>query len=160
MRFTKGNVPFVLGVTLPFFAVAFIGLWMRLSSTLIQPQHDFIYITGPRYYRVVDDKIIKSVSRSGRGPEEYPTLYRYDVETGESQEILFEDAEQLSLLRVSPDGFLVRGGTYTTGFLPMFRQTTTDYTQRFLVKDSVVIPLRIDLKGDVFDNFSLIGWIQ
>lgn len=160
MKFTKINLPFVVGVFLPFMAISAIVVWMRVSTVVTQPQLDFIYTKGPLHYRVEGKTIVKSQSRSGRQPDAYPQLYVYEVRTNESRKISFEEAERLSLLRVAPDGFSIRGGVYTKGFLPMFRETDTDYTKRFLVKGNLVVPIQVQLKGDSLDNFSLIGWIE
>lgn len=163
-----------LAIALPFAMILFVAASIYLPRLWAPiPTFDFVYAANdmskgygvPMYnVRVLDGKIIKEESFI---PQDEPTpvnkqqnyiephLYRYDISTGESKNLTFEEAEKLKLddREKSPDGFDVsQGGGYSGPF------GGGSGPAIYLVGHSV--SQKLDLRGvdNVYD-FEFIGWV-
>lgn len=163
-----------LAIALPFAMILFVAASIYLPRLWApKPTFDFVYTvndaskgyTVPSYsIRVVNGKITKeeafmlqdeSLPANKQIRYAEPHLYRYDISTGESVNLTFEEAEKLKLddREESPDGFEIsRGGGYNGLF------DGGSEPAIYLVGHSV--SQKLDLRGaDNIYDFELIGWV-
>lgn len=163
-----------LAIALPFAMILFVAASIYLPRLWApKPIFDFVYAVNdtskgyvvPTYgVRVVDGKITKEetfipqdealpANKQQRYTE--PHLYRYDIATGESRSLTFEEAENLKLDdgKKSPDGFEVsQGGGYDGPF------GGGSGPAIYLVGHSV--SRKLDLRGvDSVYDFEFVGWV-
>lgn len=168
----KKNWSLWLAVALPVLMIVFVAISIYVPRLWApKPQYNFVYVshdttTGyviPQYaVRVVDGKITKEVVALDETipvtvKQQYvePHLYVYDMKTGESRSLTFEEAETLKLddRKQSPDAFFVKqtngyGGPFDSGSSPALYIAGHSVSQK------------LDLRGvtNPYD-FSFVGWV-
>lgn len=94
-------------------------------------------------------------------PNTPPKLFIHDVITNKSQEVTFEDAQQLKLLAtpLSLDEFEIVDGTHSQGLFPLFVFSSTDYSTKYLKKQAYRKKLALNLTSSYYRDFHFLGWI-
>lgn len=124
------KIQIIMGIGVPLFLVVAILISLYVPQFLQKPQYDFVYLVGDQYYdsfSVKNNHIIKNPPPSEAEMKIYvgykePRFFKYDIITGQRQEISFEEVGKFYLsdeLR-SPDGFEVGQGEYSHGFFPFY----------------------------------------
>lgn len=168
----KKNWSLWLSVALPLAMIVFVAASIYLPRLWApKPTYSFVYTANdttkgyviPQYVvRVVNGQLVRedtvqdmTTPLASRPQYVEPHLYRYDVTTGESRSITFDEAVQLKLddTSNSPDGFKVaQGGGYSGPFgggsEPAVYMTGHSVSQK------------LDLRGvsNVYD-FEFVGWV-
>lgn len=174
MRFIKGNITFVLGISIPVAMILFISASVYLPGLFIKPKFNFLYsidnnsyYDGSHRYSVSNGKIIKNEidllqKRNFYAPNDETKLFLHNVAGNESTEISFADALKLNLdsNAKSPDGFeIVSGGG--GGFFPFFYSAGNDYNVKYLKSKSVGKKLNLQSGSrQNYYSFYFIGWIK
>jgi hypothetical protein len=168
----KKNWSVWLAVALPVAMIVFVAGSIYLPRLWApKPAYSFVYTANdmtkgyviPSYaVRVVNGQLVKEetqkdmlVTDAMKPQYVEPHLYRYDVITGESKSITFDEVAQLKLddSKQSPDGFKVAlgggyGGPFGGGSEPAVYMTGHSVSQK------------LDLRGvtNAYD-FSFVGWV-
>ncbi len=138
--------PIFLIVGVPLLFLAVVGLVGYLSQLLVNPKHDFLYVTADNYYYgnananfYIENGQLKahedpdSLPRlSNKNPEtdadrrirslQSMRLNLFDVSEWRSRPISYEDAQKLTYDPApdSPDGYSIERSEGTGGFFPFF----------------------------------------
>lgn len=170
----KMNWPLIVGILLPIVFIIVLALVVYLPTLSIKPSHDFVYSdeSPERYYgeqyrntfdiengALVAVPLTLAEDMVVRG--DFPTLYRYDMETGTSREISRVDAGALTLDAgpASPDGYAVSYSmNYTGGFLSVGGGDASGY---YVTKGGSGKRLHgITSRGSGYgEDITFVGWI-
>lgn len=162
----KENFPLILGLSIPLLMVLFVAGSIYLPGFMKNPEYDFLYSTsdyGPNHYSVQDQKLVKiRKSTTTATTKVEPRLFIHDVDQNKSEEISFEQAQQLALdpSSESPNGFKVKCGSESGGLFPFFVYSNRDCSKRFLVGHNNSRKLNLKLQGQNYYNFHFLGWIK
>ncbi len=191
MQAVKSNIPLVIGLLLPVLMILFVAgsIYLPSLGEKAQPQYDFLYGVDTSYgapgtyqYFVRGGKLMREenpeymLNEPGstrpipakplKAPVDNARLYVHNVQTNESREITFEEAELLSLdySMKSPDGFEMRqnhgGGSMFTEMFGGYRGN--DYGKRYLIGNGSSVEL--NLKGSTepyfYTPFQFFGWVM
>ncbi len=181
------HLPIIIGISLPFIFIIIVASILFVPTLFIKPAHDFIYITEQvnygynREYKntvkvesgkialdplIVEDQSNVRLRLSAEArlqQKDMPTLYRYDVKSGASRQITFEEAQgyEVDPGPSSPDGYTV---AYEYGHYGIFELFGSDNNQDgyFISKDGTQKKLYglTDNNSGYRGNFTLIGWIK
>lgn len=168
----KKNWSLWLSMVLPVAMIVFVAASIYIPRFFAsKPQFGFVYVARdttsgysiPEYaLRVVNGQLVKAATvkdpaASGNVQYQYvePHLYRYDIVTGESTSVTFEEAAVLKLddRKKSPDGFeILQGGGYNGPF--------GGGSEPALYSVGHFLSQKLDLRGvnNVYD-FEFVGWI-
>lgn len=175
--------PLFLIVGVPLLFLLVVGVVGLTPKLLVDPQHDFLYVTMENYYYgdenpnyYIEDGKLKALQDidmlpplSGADPETVADrriralrsmqLYLFDVSDWKSRPISFEDAAKYSYdsASVSPDGYSIERGTRTEGFFPFFFMEGS--SGEFVLKKGLGSrPLPIGYNYS-YRGSGLIGWV-
>lgn len=169
----KEKIPLIIGLSIPVVMVMLLAISIYLPTLGVQPKTNFLYSYGDEYsrtkYYMEANKVLE---REVKYPDYYRAhkdakLYVYDVTTGNSKEISYEQAKSLILDSSvkSPDGFEVASddsGSYSA--FPFF-YSRSNYGQKYLKKGNYTKRLEINkMDGSqsyYYDyGFNFLGWVQ
>lgn len=175
MEFIKKNITLVLGISIPILMILAVAISIYLPGLFVKPQYNFLYVSDDGYYyngyeyTVNNGKLIRNEMQQPENGNYYPPrgeskLYIYNVEKNDATEIIFDQAQNLSLDSnvKSPDDFEVVTGSHGDGFFPFFfGGDNTDYNARYLKGHNVSKKLNLQLKGSYYyNNFRFLGWTK
>lgn len=171
----KRNLPLIIALSIPFLMIVLVAAFIYLPGSGQKPQHNFLYATGNNYaygyenlYAVRNGQLEENTfpQPDPNFPKPiYPKpgdvqLYIYDVASGQSTEITFEQAKQLQLdpSNMSPDGFEVVSGNFNGG---LFFGGAGDSNHQYLRGHNRSRQLNLKLSGPYsYSNFQFLGWIK
>lgn len=136
--FSKKNLPLILGFSIPIIMILFVAVSIYLPGLFINPQYNFLYSTNDNYYNrtyTVNNGKLEQIPTLSPEYNDYtkpglvvpnpnypysspPRLYIYNVKTGESTPVTFEQAGGLHLdpSTESADGYKIEQGSYDGSF--------------------------------------------
>ncbi len=173
----KKNIPLLIGILIPILMTLFIALSIYLPQLFLDPQYDFLYVSGDNYsysfpkYVVEDGAVVKR-EPTEKEKEQYryrydeSVLYTYDAETNTSTVISFEDAQNFKLNpnSVSPDGFEVTNSRRNYSlFSEVFGGGYRGSGYVIRKKDGSGAGKKIDVNtrnGSYYYGFKFLGWIE
>lgn len=166
----KKNSSLILGISIPIFMILFVTGSIYIPSLFApDPQYDFVYVMGDNdsyygyQYTVEDGKLVKNdiqVPSNFYRPQQKVYLFLHDIETNESKEVSFEEAQSFRIdsKTMSPDGFEVTHGSRGEGIPPLFFGSYTDYNSVYLKGHGVSKKLNLGMERDYY-NFRFVGWV-
>ncbi|MEI7998377.1 MAG: hypothetical protein WCH62_02590 [Candidatus Omnitrophota bacterium] len=168
----KEKIPLIIGLSIPLLMVILLAASIYLPALGAHPKTNFLYCDGDEYSRTKYVlKANKLIEQEVKYPQHYTMqqeakLNIYDVTTGSSKKISYEQAQEMVLDGniKSPDGFEVASddsGGY--GMFP-FYYSHSNYGQKYLKKGNYSKKLEINLKSSsrsyYYDyGFNFIGWV-
>jgi hypothetical protein len=127
---SKETKTVVIGFSLPLILIVVVGCLVGIQDWKIKPNHDFLFSLGQYYnndFRYTTEngyleKVEEKPDTTQRHMGDYPRLFIYEVKTGKSRELRFDEAQQLSLdtKLESPDGYSVGGEHSSVGERMLF----------------------------------------
>lgn len=165
--FKKQNLPLLIGFLIPLSMLAFIAFSIYVPGLFNSPQYDFVYIsgdynTGYNRYAVQNSKIIMLPTPTPYyySNQQYiePQLFLHNSNENKSTPITFDEASKLdlSVSSVSPDGYEIKNGNTSGGFLFGYSR---DYNKWYIVGNYVSKELKLSTINTNYSNFKFLGWI-
>ncbi len=170
----KKNFSLVIGIAIPILMIALVAASIYLPGLFSPPPKvNFLYVLGDNHYEgqqyVVENG--KLAKREVKYPEHYTPgvarLFVHNVTMNESREVLFEEAQQLSLdaNAKSLNGYEVVYGSRGDGLFPFFFISSTDYDSVYLKghRTSKKLNLPSPATGGwryYGSNFRFLGWLK
>ena len=175
----KKNLPLIFGVSIPILMILFVALSIYVPQMFVRPQYDFLYLTGNnncyiapnsniQVYSVQSGKLIRNIldqqlqaCKVAQVPE--LKIYLYSVANNKSQEVSFEDVQNLNLSdsAQSPDGFeIVNGNSSGGGFFPFFWGGSSDYDSHYIQGHNVSKKLNVQYSNGYYNEFTFLGWVE
>lgn len=172
----RKNLPLIITISLPFIMIAVVALVVYLPGATIEPQHNFLYVSGEGYYgpeyTIEQGKVVKHTIAIPSSTEIYPkfpaeaqqeeVLFLHDVKTNTSSRIEFVDAAKLAVNNevVSPDGFEVRQDYGNGGVMPFFFGGSRDYDAKYLVGHRSAEKLNMTgIATNGYTPYRFLGWV-
>ena len=172
----KENTLLFIGILIPILMIVFIALSIYLPQFFLNPQYDFLYVSGENYSYSFPKYIVEGntvVKREPTEAEKEQWGYRYDesilrvysAEKDVSTVISFADAQKLKLNpnSVSPDGFEV---THSRRNYSLFSEVFgggyrgSGYVIRKKNGSGDGKKIDIDTSGSYYYGFKFLGWIE
>lgn len=170
MNVFKKNKTLFLGLSIPMFMIIFVVASIYIPPLFIKPKHNFIYVSSSylgRNYSVEGGKLVKaavinysdSSDYTGYG-NGYPTLYYYDVSKDTSNEISFEDAQDITIdsNTISQDGFEVKYGGGNGGGFPFYNSPSS--SSMYITGNGMSKKINLRTDSTNYYGFQLIGWVK
>lgn len=160
----KRNWAVWLAIALPIAMIVFIAASIYLPRLWApEPQYGFVYSVNNYNYdeakvRVRNgrlEKVEAAHDEDDKGKLSNPRLYAYHPQSGESQEIDFDEAQKLKLddRKKSPDGFEVKAGDGYSGPFGGSSEGGVYFSGHG-------VSHKLNLRGvDNAYNFQFIGWV-
>jgi hypothetical protein len=169
----RKNVSLIVGIGIPVLMIVLVAGGIYLPMLFAPaPKFHFLYVTGDDYYQgkqyVVEGG--RLAKREVNYPEHYTPgvarLFVHNMAGNESQEIVFEEAQTLSLdPRVkSPDGYTVVHGSAEYGVFPIFFGSDRDYNAVYIKGHATSKKLHVEFPSDTRyayeGRFRFLGWLK
>lgn len=173
MNYIKKNITLVAALCIPFLMILFITASIYLPNLWSQPKYNFVYVVedyeygfNQYFYEVKDGKLIKNPPAedpfSNFDASKQPKLYKYDTDSGRSQELSFNDSQGLMLNpnEISPDGYKFIQGSQSGSFFPFLFYSSSNSDSYYL--QARIASKKIDLikDGTKYQNIRFLGWIK
>lgn len=173
MNFKK-NVALWVGLAIPVLMVIFVAISIYWPQQGVEPpQHHFVYAlrnySDGYEYTVQNGQLVRDDVRDENVPKPVPSgvanaptrFFLHDVGSNISQEVKFEDVQQMKLDNTvgAPDGYEIKRGGEGGGVFPFFF-SEGNYDDQYLVKGNKAIKLNLQKINDpYYAPFQFIGWI-
>jgi len=186
----KKNLPIIVAILLPIIVVGGVLLALYIPSRDIKPEYNILYVVNnvDNYARVNYSNEFRYVISGGELikedlPQVYknlpteittrikpdanqPKLYVFNVKTGETTEVSYEDALKLEIVKagnISPEGYSV---SYTrdynnSGIFELFGGYSREYRWRFTDgKISIFKEITPPNYNYSYYNAEVLGWVE